>query len=308
VQTKSLRDHENDGIENQLDPCPTTNSSAWDPRSVSGAGDPELDGLPNDCDPAPAAFNDNQDADGWQNRIDNCPLAANASGQLDQDIASNQPVPDGGPRSDGIGAACDPNAGSPNGLYRRTAVVYRNCISSSPATDDTDGDGVCENGLAGTIIDPNDGNMDSDADGVGDRTDDCISVANPAPTGVTQTDHDTDGLGDICDPDIDGDGWSNASEVIIGTDRVDPCPENTSDHAWPPDVNNDNFVDVIGDISTVAGEFGKSVGPPPNAPARYDVAPDPPDGVIDVISDITRIAGLFGQSCGVLYGTTTGPP
>ena len=51
---------------------------------------------------------------------------------------------------------------------------------------------------------------------------------------------------------------------------------------------------MIGDISRVAGEFGKQVPP---APPRYDIAPDPPDHLIDVIGDISRLAGLFGQSC-----------
>jgi hypothetical protein len=65
-------------------------------------------------------------------------------------------------------------------------------------------------------------------------------------------------------------------------------------NAWPPDINDDGHVDVIGDISRVAGEFGQSVPP---APARYDIAPDPPDQYIDVINDIVRLTGLFGQSC-----------
>jgi aminopeptidase N len=46
---------------------------------------------------------------------------------------------------------------------------------------------------------------DSDADGVPDTADNCVSVANPA-----QQDLDLDGLGDACDPDIDGDGRDNA--------------------------------------------------------------------------------------------------
>jgi len=53
-------------------------------------------------------------------------------------------------------------------------------------------------------------------------------------------------------------------------------------------------VDVIGDISRVTGAFGQSIPP---APARYDIAPDPPDQLIDVISDIVRLTGLFAQSC-----------
>src|SRR4029453_720416 len=90
--------------------------------------------------------------------------------------------------------------------------------------------------------------------------------------------------------DTDGDGWSDAAEAIIGTDPSRKCGPN----AWPPDINSDGHVDIIRDISPVAGEFGKNV---PQAPARYDIAPDPPNGLIDVIGDISRLAGLFGQSC-----------
>ena len=90
--------------------------------------------------------------------------------------------------------------------------------------------------------------------------------------------------------DSDGDGFSNAVEISAGTNPLLGCGIN----AWPPDINDDTVVDVIGDVSTVAGQFGKAVPP---APARYDIAPDPPDGSIDVIGDISRMAGLFGQSC-----------
>jgi hypothetical protein len=95
--------------------------------------------------------------------------------------------------------------------------------------------------------------------------------------------------------DNDDDGWSEGAETVIGTDPLDACADNTSDAAWPPDVNNDTVVDVIADITPVANDFGLSVPP---APARHDVAPDPPDEVIDVIGDLSRVAGLFAQSCG----------
>jgi hypothetical protein len=92
----------------------------------------------------------------------------------------------------------------------------------------------------------------------------------------------------VNDPDCDG--FSSAVEISAGTSPITHCGLN----AWPADINDDGFVDIIGDISSVAGQFGKSVPP---APARDDVAPDPPDGFIDVIGDISRLAGLFGQRC-----------
>jgi hypothetical protein len=90
--------------------------------------------------------------------------------------------------------------------------------------------------------------------------------------------------------DADCDGFSTTVENSAGTDPNRPCGTN----AWPPDINNDTFVDVIGDISQVSGQFGNSVPP---APTRYDIAPDPPDHHIDVIGDISKMAGFFSLSC-----------
>jgi Thrombospondin type 3 repeat len=126
---------------------------------------------------------------------------------------------------------------------------------------------------------------DTDADGLANTVDNCPTVANP-----DQLNTDGDSLGNACDTDDDNDTWSDASEGVIGTDSLLDCGVS----AWPADINNDTFVDVIGDISAVTSHFGQTVPP---APARYDLAPDPPDGFIDVISDISRMAGLFGLSC-----------
>jgi len=90
--------------------------------------------------------------------------------------------------------------------------------------------------------------------------------------------------------DSDADGFTDTVEEPVGTDPLMPCGVDS----WPPDINNDGFVDVIGDISRVTGVFGQSVPP---ASARYDIAPDPPDGFIDVIRDISKMAGLFGEAC-----------
>ncbi|TMB70528.1 MAG: hypothetical protein E6J43_01825 [Chloroflexi bacterium] len=89
-------------------------------------------------------------------------------------------------------------------------------------------------------------------------------------------------------PDRDGDTWSDAAEQIIGTNPGLRCGVN----AWPPDMNSDGFVDMT-DITQVANWFGRSVPP---APARVNVAPDPPDGFVD-IGDLTRLTALFGLRC-----------
>ena len=90
--------------------------------------------------------------------------------------------------------------------------------------------------------------------------------------------------------DVDDDGWASGSEGTIGTDALDNCGAD----AWPPDINNNGSIGVIDDLAAVAGDAFESVPP---APARHDIAPDPPNGTIGVIDDLARIAGLFGQSC-----------
>ncbi len=92
--------------------------------------------------------------------------------------------------------------------------------------------------------------------------------------------------------DADGDQWTSGAEVIIGTDPVAACATGSVHAAHPADLNNDTVFDIT-DIVLVAGSFGQAAPP---APARHDVAPDPPDGFVD-ITDIVKLAGLFGQSC-----------
>src|SRR5438132_8532923 len=157
----SQRDYDNDGIENGLDPCAATPNPGWDPRAnntLSGQ-DGDGDGLPAACDPNDAAFNNDQDGDGWQNRIDNCPTVANASPgggggtspntfQYDRDVPPGQNVPDGGPPSDDIGPACDPDPNGANGHYHATYAAPTICLGPpTPACDssptaDADSDGV----------------------------------------------------------------------------------------------------------------------------------------------------------------------
>jgi len=130
----STRDADDDGIENTLDPCPYDPNPAWNPRApgISGAGDPDGDGLPDECDPNPAvrsafasgngASNTDEDNDDWQNRGDNCPLAPNAS-QADGD-------------HDAIGDACDQSPSAPDG-----ASVLR-CIVNNVVVGDGIGSGA----------------------------------------------------------------------------------------------------------------------------------------------------------------------
>jgi len=88
--------------------------------------------------------------------------------------------------------------------------------------------------------------------------------------------------------DTDGDGWPDSDEATIGTNPNMRCGTN----AWPADINNDRIVDIT-DISIVGRDFGQTM---PSAPARYSIAPAPPDAFVD-ITDIARLGGLFGRNC-----------
>jgi hypothetical protein len=91
--THSIRDADNDDIDNELDTCPHI-ANVGDPR-VEYSGDPDGDGLDSACDPTPSTNDDDPDGDGFPNRQDNCPLVDNED-QNDADY-------------DGIGDACDQN-------------------------------------------------------------------------------------------------------------------------------------------------------------------------------------------------------
>jgi hypothetical protein len=58
---------------------------------------------------------------------------------------------------------------------------------------------------------------DTDQDAVENALDNCPGEAN-----TYQEDMDKDGIGDVCDDDIDGDGFSNEHEVIAKTDGLNP--------------------------------------------------------------------------------------
>ncbi|MDW8250101.1 MAG: thrombospondin type 3 repeat-containing protein, partial [Myxococcales bacterium] len=165
-----------------------------------------VSGWSNDCDHgllnvyAPVAANQgflasqvpgiDQDgeADGFPNLVDNCPLVANPD-QSDSD-------------GDGLGNACDNCPNDPN-----------------PNQTDSDGDGL------GDICDPcpsNPDNKDFDGDGRGDKCDNC-----PADKNANQTDSDGDGLGDACDlcPGIKSPSNLNSNPEVEHAESVATLPD-----------------------------------------------------------------------------------
>jgi hypothetical protein len=79
--------------------------------------------------------------------------------------------------------------------------------------------------------------IDSDSDGVPDDIDNCITIYNPG-----QTDTDSDGAGDICDDDDDGDGLLDADETNTG---VYVSPGDTGTDPLLADTDGDGFDDGV---------------------------------------------------------------
>jgi len=121
VFTVAQRDADNDGIQNSMDTCPYV-ANKGDSTKLND-GDADGDGIdaacdPND-DPISRGTNTDQDADGYLNRQDNCPLVPNGQDSKDQPTG-NQHDAD----FDGIGDVCDTNPDSPDGeLISRTLAA-----------------------------------------------------------------------------------------------------------------------------------------------------------------------------------------
>jgi len=147
--SQSERDFDNDGWENDMDPCFYIANPGWNPRTPctglppTKAGDIDCDGLPDVCDPAPAVANPDQDADGYNNQQDICPLVADGplpdpvQNQLDSDgLVGNADL---GPQPDSIGNACDDsdNDGKEDG-----SAVAPGTAGTGNCRDGIDNDGV----------------------------------------------------------------------------------------------------------------------------------------------------------------------
>ena len=186
---QSADDYDDDGVEDSYDNCPRVPNSEQFDSDGDGVGDL--------CDNCRDIDNQNQwdlegdnlgdlcdpddDDDGVNDEDDNCPRVYNTS----QDDLDN----------DGEGDACDDDLdgdGEPNltdDCPRRpgeTGQFYTEVV----CFPDSDGDQVPD---------------------VGEDPDNCPGIHNPS-----QTDTDSDGRGDSCDPDLDNDGVLN---------NVDNCPD-----------------------------------------------------------------------------------
>lgn len=178
------------------------------------------------------ALEDN-DVDGYADKFDNCPAAANAN-QSDYD-------------ADKVGDVCDPfpydpsewNDGDGDGIGDNSDK----CPVAGADLIDADSDGYCD---VGDIF-PNDYSewKDFDSDGLGDNSDNC-----PLKHNVDQADMDEDILGDVCDPDKDNDGFSNGTDNCPS--QINPEQENVDSDGFGDICDNDIDNDGISNTGEVA--------------------------------------------------------
>jgi hypothetical protein len=124
---------------------------------------------------------------------------------------------------------------------------------------------------------------DGDGDNVGDSLDNCPSNWNPdqlntdaANTGDNRP--GTDALGDACDDDIDGDGYTNAQEIALGKDPASYCRIMRGDVVGYDDPAGDGVVSVL-DLGVVATRYTQHIPP---APERYNQDADNQISILDL--------------------------
>ncbi len=326
---QSLRDSDQDGIENAFDTCPNNVNTDGDPRVTSG---PDADMIDSACDLTPLANTGAGNADGdvqnpgnnqaWQNAQDNCPQVAN-NDQVESEVttAYNLAAKRGGPKTDSIGDACDSQPTVANGIFLTVLVASPNCIGSNTGGPKLDGDndGWCSTLGGGLPADPNDGNasltpedynifypfpvahsgsgptppmrqpvqvcndgIDNDGDGLIDNRDSGCKPVGVQPA-VTFPTCPING----CTNDLDGDGYSNEAEILIGTDALGRCevgavPAQSTD--WPSDFssggipNSTDRITITDLTSFIAPSASRHLDTSPgdaNYNARWDLVPGP---------------------------------
>jgi len=146
----------------------------------------------------------------------------------------------------------------------------------------------------------NDGDYHPDWDDLcpgtdGSSGDDGISCTNDTNEVNTCEDYDGvidwDGCHDSPGDDYDGDSLGQVNgqtgfpifwdevEVYLGTDPTDACPDDSSDDAWPPDINIDTWANIL-DVLLYKPVIMTSVPP---GPARFDLNADGYINILDVL-------------------------
>ncbi|MCA3015503.1 MAG: thrombospondin type 3 repeat-containing protein [Myxococcaceae bacterium] len=205
-----------------------------DGKTLSYTDDADGDGKADDADNCPFSSNRDQldgDGDGVGNTCDNCRGLSNFS-QLDTDGDGEGDSCDGDLDGDLIANAGDNCVALPNRAVSGVQADLDGDGRGDVCDADLDGDGfdnvvdLCPFRASATNVDLNDAagcRRDLDADGLLDQLDTCPGVVNS-----NNADLDRDGLGDVCDLDVDGDGINDklptADPTKFLASEKDNCP------------------------------------------------------------------------------------
>ena len=242
AQTCPAPDLDRDGVENSIDNCPyisNIDQSDDDADEIGNACDFDLDNnlVPNELEVSGQSGEIDSDKDGWLDTQDNCPSVINV-GQADSDRDSAGDACDADDDNDGVLDELDAFPTNPlevsdldaDGIGDvqdadddNDAVVDEsdNCpLIANNDQLDTDADGlgnVCDaDDDADGVDDVIEGEIgtdpllaDTDSDGASDEVDNCPLFAN-----AEQLDTDSDGTGNACDEDDDGDGVADTLDAF----------------------------------------------------------------------------------------------
>ena len=218
-------DTDGDGIGNNADTDDdadgVVDSSDAFPLDAAETVDTDGDGTGNNADT-------DDDADGVADTSDIFPLNAFESADTD---------------SDGIGNNADIDDDA-DGMPDAFEILYGLNSLVNDANGDLDTDGVTnlleyQNGTNPSVA--NADTIDTDSDGVVDVSDNCPTISNN-----TQTDTDSDTVGDACDVDDDNDGVADGSDIfpLDGTESIDTDTDGIGNNS-DTDDDGDGMSDVF---------------------------------------------------------------
>ena len=141
--------------------------------------------------------------------------------------------------------------------------------------------------------------VDTDYDGVIDILDNCPLIGNPS-----QTDYDEDGIGDGCDPDIDGDGMTNENDAFPNdpSEQSDIDGDGVGDNT-DADDDGDGIADGSDNCPFVANSDqadldGNGIG---TACDSLEITVDE-NGTIEVDGDSIPALSMFGTIAAIGVG------
>lgn len=105
-------------------------------------------------------------------------------------------------------------------------------------------------------------------------------------------------LEDTATLDSDDDGYYDGDEAFMGTDHLTACPTTSTANdedpdAWPPDFDDNQFVNITDVVQVIPPYFGSGEGDPDYS-ERRDLAPD---GFINITDVVKVLPPVFGSSC-----------